>query len=82
MKTGNPSFRLEDLVAANGISHESAHDALSDVRATIGLARLLRDRQPRLYHWLYQLRNKHKASAQLDLFNHNPVLTYFTYVSC
>lgn len=71
---GQPSFRLEDLVAANGISHESAHDALSDVRATIGLARLLRDRQPRLYNWLYQLRNKHKASIQLDLFNHNPVL--------
>jgi len=71
---GQPSFRLEDLVAANGIGHESAHDALSDVHATIGLARLLRDRQPRLYNWLYQLRNKHKAAAQLDLIKHNPVL--------
>ena len=71
---GQPSFRLEDLVAANGISHESAHDALSDVRATIGLARLLHDQQPRLYNWLYQLRNKRKASMQLDLNNHTPVL--------
>ncbi len=40
---GRPSFRLEDLTRANGLSHESAHDALSDVRATIALARLIRE---------------------------------------
>lgn len=71
---GRPSFRLEDLAAANAIGHESAHDALSDVHATIGLARLIRERQPRLYDWLFQLRNKHKAGAQLDLVKHTPVL--------
>jgi len=71
---GKPSFRLEELTAANGIGHESAHDALSDVRATIGLARLIRDRQPRLYNWLFQLRNKRKAKEQLDTVNHKPVL--------
>lgn len=71
---GHPSFRLEDLTKANGIGHEAAHDALSDVRATISLARLLRDRQPRLYQWLFQLRNKHKATALLDLNSHTPVL--------
>jgi exodeoxyribonuclease-1 len=71
---GQPSFRLEDLAAANGIWHESAHDALSDVRATIALARLMRTRQPRLYDWLLQLRDKRKAAAQLDLNSHNPVL--------
>lgn len=71
---GRPSFRLEDLTKANGIGHEAAHDALSDVRATISLARLLRDQQPRLYNWLFQLRNKHKAAALLDLKTHTPVL--------
>lgn len=71
---GRPSFRLEDLSSANGIGHESAHDALSDVRATIGLARLIRDRQPRLYDWLFQLRNKRKVAEQLDLIGHEPVL--------
>ena len=71
---GQPSFRLEDLVAANGIEHETAHDALSDVRATIALARLLRARQPRLYDWLLQLRDKRKAAMQLDWQSHNPVL--------
>ena len=32
---GRPSFRLELLTAANGIEHAAAHDALSDVHATI-----------------------------------------------
>ena len=71
---GKPSFRLEDITTANGIGHESAHDALSDVRATISLARLLQDRQPRLYNWLFQLRNKRKAATQLNLVTHTPVL--------
>ena len=71
---GRPCFRLEDLAAANNIGHESAHDALSDVRATISLTRLIRDRQPRLYNWLFQLRNKHRAAEQLDMTGHKPVL--------
>jgi exodeoxyribonuclease-1 len=71
---GRPSFRLEDLTAANGLGHESAHDALSDVRATIGLARRIRERQPRLYQWLFELRSKRKAAAQLDLSRHTPVV--------
>ncbi len=44
------------------------------MRATIGLARLIRDRQARLYDWLFQLRNKHRAAEQLDLVGHEPVL--------
>ncbi|MCO6434415.1 exodeoxyribonuclease I [Nitrosomonas nitrosa] len=71
---GKPSFRLEDLTTANAIHHDAAHDALSDVRATIQLARLLRERQPRLYAWLYQLRSKHKAASLLDLVDHTPVI--------
>lgn len=71
---GRPSFRLEDLAGANGIGHEAAHDALSDVHATIGLARLIREKQPRLYDWLFQLRNKRKAREQLDLIRHTPVV--------
>ena len=71
---GRPDFRLEKLTSANGIGHESAHDALSDVRATIGLARLLRERQPRIYDWLYRLRDKRQAIQQLDLATHKPVV--------
>ncbi len=71
---GRPSFRLEDLAAANGIGHDRAHDALSDVQATLGLARRVRSRQPRLYDWLFRLRDKRRAAEQLDLVGHRPVV--------
>jgi exodeoxyribonuclease-1 len=62
---GAPSFKLDRLAPANHLKQDHAHDALSDVEATIGLARLLRERQPRLYAWHFGLRNKQAASAQL-----------------
>ena len=58
---GRVSLKLELLTAANGIEHGQAHDALSDVRATIALARLLRSKQPKLYDYLYQLRSKQRV---------------------
>ena len=71
---GLPSFRLQDLTAANGIDHAAAHDALSDVTATIGMARLLRERQPRLFDYLLGLRNKRSAADMLDIEKMKPVL--------
>ena len=71
---GLPSFRLEELTAANGISHEAAHDALSDVHATIALARLVRERQPRLYDYVLNNRDKRSVQAQLDIDALKPVL--------
>ncbi len=64
---GGPSFRLEHLSAANGLVHEAAHDALSDVRATIALARLLRDRQPKLFEFCFGLCRKDRVAAELGL---------------
>src|SRR5688572_7159303 len=55
---GRPSFKLTDLTAANGLAHDAAHDALSDVRATIALARLIKARQPRLWAFCLKLRDK------------------------
>lgn len=57
-EAGLASFRLGELTAANGIEHASAHDALSDVRATIGLARLIRDRKRRLFDYFLGLRDR------------------------
>lgn len=62
---GRASFKLEHLSAANGLAHESAHDALSDVRATIALARLIRERQPRLWDFCLRLRSKHEVVREL-----------------
>lgn len=64
---GRVTLKLERLTAANGIDHGQAHDALSDVRATIALARLVRDRQPKLYDWLFKLRSKQKVMDQIRL---------------
>jgi len=64
---GSPSFKLEDLTRANGLIHDAAHDALSDVRATIALARLIRERQPRLFDFAFALRKKERVAAELGL---------------
>jgi len=62
---GRASFKLEQLTAANGLMHEAAHDALSDVRATIALARLIKQKQPRLWDFCLRLRSKHEVMAEL-----------------
>ena len=64
-KDGRTSFRLELLTAANGLDHGSAHEALSDVRATIALARLIRARHPRLWDFCLSLHRKDKVAEQL-----------------
>lgn len=71
---GTPSFRLDQLTAANGIEHPDAHDALADVHATIGLARLLRTRQPKIYAYCFNHRRKAAVRQLLDLDTMQPVL--------
>ncbi len=63
--TGMPSFKLDQLAPANHLKQDRAHDALSDVEATLDLARLLRQKQPRLYDWHFALREKAKVTAKL-----------------
>ena len=64
---GKASFKLTDVSAANGLAHESAHDALSDVRATIALARLLKAAQPKLFDFCLGLHKKERVAAELGL---------------
>ncbi|MDO8332974.1 MAG: exodeoxyribonuclease I [Pseudomonas sp.] len=64
---GRVSLKLERLTKENGIEHAQAHDALSDVRATIALARLVREKQPKLYEFLYRQRSKPRVLEQIQL---------------
>ena len=64
---GKPSFKLTDLTAANGLAHASAHDALSDVHATLALARLIKQAQPRLFDFCFGLHKKDRVMAELGL---------------
>lgn len=65
---GKPTNRLELLTRENGISHENAHDALSDVQALIDVTKLITDKQPKLFSYLLKLRDKNevKKLANLD----------------
>lgn len=56
--TGKPTNRLELLSSLNNLDHANAHDALSDVQATIAVAKLLRTRQAKLFDYLLTMRDK------------------------
>lgn len=71
---GATSFRLEHLAAANDVRVGDAHEALSDVRALIGIARLFRGAQPRLWDYALRLRDKRHVATLLDTFAMTPVL--------
>ncbi len=63
---GGVSFRLEHLAAANNVKQTRAHDALADVEALLGLARLLKQRAPVLWAHGLDLRNKQKVLTTID----------------
>ncbi|MDO5475019.1 MAG: exodeoxyribonuclease I [Candidatus Saccharibacteria bacterium] len=74
---GKATNRLELITALNGISHEHAHDALSDVYATISVARLIREKQPKIFSYLFKMRNKNEVKKLINLENKVP----FVYAS-
>jgi exodeoxyribonuclease-1 len=71
---GVATFRLEELTKANNISHTHAHDALADVYATIAMARLIRDSQPKLFQYLFSLRSKSAVQDLLKVGSFTPLV--------
>lgn len=63
---GKPANRLEYLTTVNKLSHSDAHDALSDVIATIEVANLIKDKQPKLFKWLLGMRAKRTVAELID----------------
>ncbi len=55
---GVPTNRLELITKLNGLAHEHAHDALNDVMASISVAKMIRDKEPKLFEYLLTMRNK------------------------
>ena len=64
---GKATNRLELITKENNISHEHAHDALSDVEALISVTRLIKERQPQLYKWLFKMRDKKAIQKLINL---------------
>ena len=79
-KTGNtvlvPTVNLVDMARLNGFENQNAHDALADVDALINLAKLLRDKQPKM--WDYLLAHRDKRSAAEVIRPDNPVPFVYT----
>ncbi|MEK7620879.1 MAG: exodeoxyribonuclease I [Patescibacteria group bacterium] len=69
---GGPTNRLELLSKENNLTHLHAHDALSDVEATIQIAKLIKQKQPKLFDFLLQLRDKKQAAKVVNLEDPKP----------
>jgi exodeoxyribonuclease-1 len=63
---GKATNRLELLTALNKLDHAHAHDALSDVDATIAVARLIRNKQEKLFDFLLSMRDKRKIAGLVE----------------
>lgn len=74
---GRATNRLELITKLNGVSHEHAHDALSDVYATIAVARLIREKQPKMFEYLLKMRDKKEVKKIINLEDKRP----FVYAS-
>lgn len=74
---GRATNRLELLTKENGVDHYKAHDALSDVIATIEVATLIRAHQPQLFSYLFTMRQKREVMKLVQLDDKRP----FVYTS-
>ncbi|HEY5695420.1 MAG TPA: exodeoxyribonuclease I [Candidatus Saccharimonadales bacterium] len=77
VQDGKPTNRLELITKENGIDHFKAHDALSDVEALIAVTKLIKEKQPQLYKYLFDMRDKNKIKQLVNLDNKKP----FVYAS-
>ncbi len=74
---GMPTLKLDVLAPANGFAHESAHDALGDVQATIYMANLVRKRAPDIWETLIPLVDKSKVNQMINNNKVNCLIEYF-----
>lgn len=66
---GKSVNKLELLAKANNLTHTHAHDAMSDVEVLIDLTRLIKQKQPKMFEYLFKLRDKKAVSRLVDLNN-------------
>lgn len=69
---GMPSNRLEELTKVNGLDHEKAHDALSDVYALIAVAGLIKQSNPQLFEYMLKMRDKKEVEKLVNLETPQP----------
>jgi exodeoxyribonuclease-1 len=61
-----PTFKLDVMAPANGFEHNGAHEAMADVRATIFMARLIRERAPAIWESMHRSSRKNDVLAYVQ----------------
>jgi exodeoxyribonuclease-1 len=74
---GKAVNKLELIAKENNLLHTKAHDALSDVEALIGIAKLIKQKQSKLFEYLLSMRDKKEVAKLVNLENPQP----FVYAS-
>lgn len=74
LSDGTPVNKLELITELNGIEHANAHDALADVEATIEVARLIKQHQPKLYEYAFNNRDKKSVAEVLNVKRRKPCI--------
>ncbi|XBC40728.1 MAG: exodeoxyribonuclease I [Buchnera aphidicola (Nurudea yanoniella)] len=69
-----PSFKLSDISKSNKIKHNQVHNAISDVKATIKVAKLLKCKQPKLFNYFFKYRKKKELFKIIDIVNIKPLV--------
>jgi len=78
-KLGLPSFKLSDLTHNNNIRHLNAHDAVSDVYATIEMAKLVKKKQPKLFQFFFKIRKRNELYKLINLKTMEPIVYVSSY---
>ncbi|EDK72536.1 Exodeoxyribonuclease I [candidate division TM7 genomosp. GTL1] len=73
-KSDKPTNRLELLTSENNLEHSQAHDALSDVYALIAITRMVRDKQPKLFEYLFSIRDKKAVTQLVNPYKPKPIV--------
>jgi exodeoxyribonuclease I len=76
-ESGKAVNKLELIAKENGLLHTKAHDALSDVEALIGVAKLIKEKHEKLFDYLLTMRDKKAVAKLVNLENPEP----FVYAS-
>ncbi|QCI24057.1 exodeoxyribonuclease I [Buchnera aphidicola (Macrosiphoniella sanborni)] len=80
-KLGFTSFKLSDITKENNILHKNAHDAVSDVYATIEIAKIIQKKEPKLFNFFFNIRKKNELQKLINIKKFTPMIyisSYFT----
>ncbi|PPI88201.1 exodeoxyribonuclease I [Candidatus Pantoea edessiphila] len=73
-KNGFTSFKLQHLTQANNLTHNDIHNAISDVHATIEIAKLIKKKQPKLFDFFLKNRTKERLISMIDIIGMKPLV--------